>query len=73
MSILRWSIDERHCLERVIDENGVVEGLIGVLDGVKEYVFLNRRCLMYIEEIVSIVKVIVSLLRSRINIQEITQ
>lgn len=42
MSVSRWSVDERHCLERVIDENGVVEGLIGVLDSVKKDVFLNR-------------------------------
>jgi hypothetical protein len=72
MSVLRWSVDERHCLERVIDENGVVEGLIGVLDSVKKDVFLNRRCLMYIEDIGRLVKVIVSLLRSRVNSQEIT-
>ena len=42
MSILRWSVDERHCLESVIDENGVVEGFIGVLDSVKKDVFLDR-------------------------------
>jgi hypothetical protein len=60
VSILRWSVDERHCLERVIDENGVVEGLIGVLNGVKEYVFLNRRRLMYIGDIGRLVEVIVS-------------
>jgi hypothetical protein len=60
VSILRWSVDERHCLERVIDENGVVEGLIGVLNGVKKYVFLNRRRLMNIEDIGRLVEVIVS-------------
>ena len=42
---LRWGVDERHCLERVIDEDGIVERLIGILDCVEKNVLLDRRFL----------------------------
>ena len=48
---LRWGVDERHCLERVIDKNGVVERLIGVLNSVKKNVFLDRRFLIHVRDI----------------------
>jgi hypothetical protein len=39
---LRGCVHKRHCLESVINQNGVVQSLIGILDSVQKDVFLDR-------------------------------
>ena len=38
----RWCVHEGHCFESVVDQDRVVQSLIGVLNGVQEDVLLDR-------------------------------
>jgi hypothetical protein len=38
---LRGCVNKRHCFESVVDQDGVVQSLIRVLDGVQKNVFLD--------------------------------